>query len=192
MSTIGTCPHTLTFWDVDEIKCRTCGASLTFPARPPSADDEATRRQAAVIDTGLLRLGRPRTSVVLPERERLDARCVVCRSKAWDTADSGGDSRCEGCEAVVAVKVAAGWQLPPLKPFPKLVCSCCRESLPVLAYSYQKKASNGHRNTMCRQCRAVRARVRRETHCEESRAALGPGPQKSVSGGPLACSRRSK
>ena len=44
---MSTCQHkaVFLFWDEDEVKCRVCSQSLTFPARRPTAVDDTERKR---------------------------------------------------------------------------------------------------------------------------------------------------
>ena len=46
------CAHESTYFDVDEWRCRTCGASLTYPARAPGPEDVKDRQRDSRITAG--------------------------------------------------------------------------------------------------------------------------------------------
>ena len=172
MTLFGTCTHEKKLWDIDEWKCLTCGISLTYPPHLPTAEEMRDRAQTADLDSRLIRLGESSAALVLlPESERLNVSCVVCRSKGWDSPDEKGNAQCEGCAAVLAVYAGEGWKLPPLRRWPKLVCTCCAVSLPVFDFAYNRRATaRSFRHYTCRRCKSFRARIDRQVNGETVRA----------------------
>ena len=155
-TTTSTCDHSI-YWDQDELKCRACGRSLSYPARPPDPSE-----------------GRPRPNVgrrgprnTPPPTEPY---CVACRLQGQP--DLTGNTICPGCDETVAVAdVDGNLQLPPYDPPRLLQCACCGRALPPVAFSRDAKAIHREsRNANCRTCLAVRARSKRQVNPEAVRA----------------------
>ena len=76
-TTSAICQHSATYLDVDEVKCRACSQSMTYPRRPPGPEDEQGRRRDTRIASGEHR--RRDSSPVEVEAEVEQLLCHCCR-----------------------------------------------------------------------------------------------------------------
>ena len=185
VSTYVKCEHPATarYWDLDELRCRACATSLTFPPRPPGPDDKADRLQDARLAQGESK----RVYVPLESLDNTDlddntgghyqrrrfpeGSCIQCQT-TLDLIPDSGRVECGRCGQVLLTVDADGQhRLPPFTPPRLLSCSCCKSMLPQFSFSKQAKMVNREgRNSACKGCLAFRSRIRREQRPEEIRA----------------------
>ena len=72
---IAACTHPKVFWDTDEERCRTCGASVSFPRHDPTAEESRRRNSERRIE-GRQRAAAPKP-IKLPETSCLE--CTCCK-----------------------------------------------------------------------------------------------------------------
>ena len=184
VSTYVKCEHPATarYWDLDEVRCRACATSLTFPARPPGPDDKADRLQDARLAQGESK----RVYVPLESLDNTDlddntgghyqrrrfpeGSCIQCQT-TLDLIPDLGRVECGRCDQVLVLIDADGQhRLPPFTPPRLLPCACCKSTLPQFSFSKQTKMVNREgRNSNCRGCLAFKGRVRREQRLDEIR-----------------------
>ena len=175
VSTYVKCEHPATarYWDLDEVRCRACATSLTFPARPPGPDDKADRRQDARLAQGESK----RVYIPLESLESLDdtddgrhyvaTSCLRCKVQVLVQPDAGGAVSC-ACGAALVNFDRLGKQHFPDFTAPRLLpCKCCLETLPQFCfYQGSKTPSREGRFSTCRKCCSAQARARRITNPE--------------------------
>ena len=184
VSTYVKCEHPATarYWDLDEVRCRACATSLTFPPRPPGPDDKADRLQDARLAQGESK----RVYVPLESLDNTDlddntgghyqrrrfpeGSCIQCQT-TLDLIPDLGRVECGRCDQVLVLIDADGQhRLPPFTPPRLLPCACCKSMLPPYCFSRQAKMLRREgRNSTCRGCVAFRSRVRREQRSDEIR-----------------------
>ena len=188
VSTLVKCGHPATsiYLDIDELRCRDCGSSLSFPARAPGPGDRADQLRDRRITQGEAH----RVYVPMESLDDLDdtdlhdgtgghyqrrrypeGSCVQCQTKL-DLIPDSGRVECGRCGQVLLTVDADGQhRLPPFTPPRLLSCSCCKSMLPQFSFSKQAKMVNREgRNSACKGCLAFRSRIRREQRPEEIRA----------------------
>ena len=160
--------HVTTSFAIDEVRCRACSASLTYPQRTPTEHDKTERRQEGLRDRGWHK----RQFAPESEPDQAPVNCIRCQRRGIFSEDGTGDVCCVVCSAVLAVTYANGdLRFPPFTPPRPLRCSCCQEFLPQCCFSVNIRAVHREgRNAMCRGCMALRLRVKREQNPEAVRA----------------------
>ena len=156
MATFGTCTHERTYFDLDEVRCRSCGVSITYPPHHPTLEEKGDRARAAHAEASLTRLVlRPRKVDV--EVNRGEVSCMGCHLQQLPgTPAASGKVSCEGCKATVLLR-----------------CNCCKELLPDL--SFYRDATQTRRECLtarCRRCFSAHKRAQR-LHDPEAHRALG-------------------
>ena len=188
VSTLVKCGHPATsiYLDIDELRCRDCGSSLSFPARAPGPGDRADQLRDRRITQGEAH----RVYVPMESLDDLDdtddstgghyrrrrypeASCIRCKVKLDLIPDPANSGRveCGRCDQVLVLIDADGQhRLPPFTPPRILPCACCKSMLPPYCFSRQAKMLRREgRNSTCRGCVAFRSRVRREQRSDEIR-----------------------
>ena len=188
VSTLVKCGHPATsiYLDIDELRCRDCGSSLSFPARAPGPGDRADQLRDRRITQGEAH----RVYVPMESLDDLDdtddstgghyrrrrypeASCIRCKVKLDLIPDPANSGRveCGRCDQVLVLIDADGQhRLPPFTPPRILPCACCKSTLPQFSFSKQTKMVNREgRNSNCRGCLAFKGRVRREQRLDEIR-----------------------
>ena len=163
MSTIGTaigaCAHILTYWDEDEIKCRTCAVSLTYPPHAPGREDKQERARETRL-AGADRRRKPPPAVAVAEAPITLLEgwigCVGCEDdQPLPAPNDSGAIQCRACHALLL-----------------LVCTCCERNLSVASFYVKtaKSSARDGRDRFCRGCVAARQLRHRTAHPEEHRA----------------------
>ena len=143
-NTATTCQHPAgsRYLDVDEIKCRLCNQSLTFPPRAPGPQDE-----------------KDYSPPIPPETYSYDdgtAACLACRTLQTPAVGDNGIARCteEDCGRVLLLR-----------------CNCCKATLHVSDfYTDNQRPTRENRGMKCRRCIAFYSLARRTANPEEHRA----------------------
>ena len=157
MSTIGTCAHTLTYWDIDEVKCRSCGQSLTYPRHIASEEEQADAREfrrADSYDWSKLAPGPP----IPPKTPKMIAGSVSCischRQQLPGTPDASGKVSCGECSATLVLR-----------------CNCCKQLLADVGFYLDATQRNREFLTSrCRRCFSEHSRLKRLQDPESHRA----------------------
>ena len=141
VTTAPTCPHPpgSWYWDSDEERCRLCNDSITFPRRPPTADDQRDRKQDLLAIAG--------------ERRRRPAKEEV-------------EEEVE--EAAAAAKAAAEEKAKAAAPVLLCTC-CHETLPLDAFYVNRKAVHREQRGYACRRCTAFRQRVKLATGGEAMR-----------------------
>ena len=139
-------PAAARFWDIDEMRCRNCGQSISYPPRLPSAEDARDRRRDARIVSGE---HHRRTYAPVQEQEVVEVEHGVQE---------------HGVQPLQEADTQASTQLLP--------CHCCKQMLPpdnFYADNSAKAAKRLFRAPRCRPCTSFRLRIERERNPEAIR-----------------------
>ena len=156
------CGSPAPYIDGDEVRCRTCSRSISFPTTTPDA--------LLMAEEGGRANGNPTAKVDAP----IMISCIRCRIEL-----SAVRGECPGCGQIVVVwksgtiRGGATYILPPFTPPALLRCSCCEQMLPALSFTvrnHESAKNRQYRASICRPCKAFRLRVRREQNPEAARA----------------------
>ena len=137
-TTTVTCAHESTYLDIDELKCRTCGQSLTFPPHDPTDAEKKDRRRDIRIVSG--------------EHHRI-----------YSPVEQGIEAQEDEAEQEVEVQEVVAEQ--EVEACPLLICHCCRAMLPpdsFYANNNPTARNRAFRAWRCRGCTSFQLRVKRQ------------------------------
>ena len=167
MVAVGLCEHPpgARYLDSDEVKCRQCGRSISFPPRRPTAADSQERRRENNAVAGQARRGYSRSPQPQPEPQPIPpvkhpvlvTSCYECRSVRVVWPEDGGPISCRGCDMLLFHTGYDGAHRLVLIDLPELVkCKACARELPTFCYfSYTKvRKKTGLRTYEMQPCRA--------------------------------------
>ena len=143
MLDVSTCAHPSAsrFRDTDEMRCRDCSQSLTYPPRLPTPADETDRRRDA---------HRAHKPVEVQVEAEAEAEVVEV--------------------AIDPMPLSQRREVEVNNPSTQLlICHCCKEKLPLESFhvrNHPAAKNRAYRASMCRGCLAFRARVKREADPE--------------------------
>ena len=160
MTVIGSCTHERVYWDLDEEKCQSCGASLTYPPHIASEEEQADAkafRRADSYDWSKLAPGPP-IPPIPPKTPKVvvgSVSCIGCsRQQVPGTPNQSGKVSCDECSATLVLQ-----------------CNCCKELLPDLAFYYDAaRTSRECLTARCRRCFSEHSRLKRLQDPEPNRA----------------------
>ena len=165
------CQHSATYVDEDEIKCRSCNSSITFPRRVPTVEDERARKhdlsarhryqdtsavevedQEDQEDQGQEEVQEPVVEAVVEVQEQVEVPEVV------EVVEEVQEQVQEAVEVEV-IQHADGVSAP------SLLCTCCKQAMAPEAFHVSNRPgakSRGYRAARCRPCTAFANRTRRQ------------------------------
>ena len=147
-------PGASVYLDEDELKCRVCGRSVTFPGHPPGPQERRQRNPAIKRKPRVLQ----------------SASCLQCRRVLQFSSVDVGPFWCLGCESrLLLVDSDGNHGFPPFTPPRDLECGCCHRMLPAFCfYADASRPGRDGRHTKCRRCFSVTQQAKRvadpETH----------------------------